>query len=157
MTAEKYATLYGLKYEGRKRVGSRMRHVFVDLLTDNTLRVAGLSSLATAVQANRSPAFSKAVSKEARQRAVELSERFHGFKARKVHKVEIEWPDSLVCLGAAVRVDYISDKFDGEVRRYFHEFESPVVLYCDAEPQPDGSNLLVIIGKFTIEPDGITG
>lgn len=157
MNAEKYAILYGLQYEGRKRITSKMLHVFTDLLTDNKIRVSTLNQLAQAVQAARSPGFNKLAKKAARSRAVELSESFHGFNARKIHQVDVEWPESLVCLGAAARIDYISDKFDGKVVRYFHDFVKPATLYCDSEPQPDGSCMLIIIGKFTIEPEGITG
>ncbi len=157
MTAEKYATLYGLKYDGRKRIETKMLYVFTDLITDNTIRVGSLNFLAQAVQTCRGPAFGKMAGIAARARALELSEKFYGFAPRAVHQVDIEWPESLVCLGSAARVDYVSDKFDGKVVRYFHEFEKPAALYCDSEPQPDGNCMLIIIGKFTIEPDGIAG
>ncbi len=157
MNAEKYAILYGLKYEGRKRLGTRMQHVFTDLLTDNTLRVPSLNRLHLAVLANRSPGFSQLATEAARARALKLSEQFYGFKPRQVRRLDLEWPESLVSLGVAVRIDYVSDKFDGKPIRYAHEFERPTILYCDSESQPDGSNLLLILGKFTIEPEGITG
>ena len=157
MTAEKYATLYGLTFDGRKRIDTKMRLVFTDLLTGNTLFVAGLNRLASAVLLNRSVGFGERAAVAARDRALEVSERFYGFKPRNIRRIDVEWPDSLACLGPAARVDYISDKFDGKVRRYWHEFDGEAVLFCDPEQQPDGSSRLVIIGKFTIEPEGITG
>jgi len=157
VSAEKYAILYGLTFDGRKRIKTKMRLVFTDLLTGNTILVSGLNVLADAVRKSRSGGLSKDAKTIGRERALELSEQFHGFKPRTIQQIKVEWPKSLVCLGPAARVDYISDKFDGTVRRYWHEFDDGSVLYTDPELQPDGSCMLIIIGKFTIEPEGITG
>lgn len=91
------------------------------------------------------------------QAATALSESFHGFKARNVHKVKIEWPRAMALLGQCVQVDYVSDKFDGKIRQYFHEFEKPAFVLAAPGSQPDGDGLLVIKGKFKIKPEGITG
>lgn len=91
--------------------------------------------------------------------ALEKSEEFFGFKPRYIKKAKIDWPKSLVQIGAAAQVDYISDKFDGKVRRYFHEFEGEdlPLIFAAPEPQPNGENMLVIVGKFKIESEGIIG
>jgi len=157
VTAEKYAILYGLTFDGKKRIKTKMRLVFSDLLTGNTIIVSGVNVLADAVRKSRSGGLSKDSKTIGRERALELSEKFYGFQPRSIQEIKVEWPKSLVCLGPAARVDYISDKFDGTVRRYWHEFDDGAVLYADPESQPDGSTILVIIGQFTIEPEGITG
>lgn len=74
----------------------------------------------------------------------------------------MEWPRALMMLGLCAQVDYVSDKFDNKIRRYFHEFElsdpeKPCLLLADAQPQPDGSHLLIIKGHFKIKPEGIVG
>jgi hypothetical protein len=91
--------------------------------------------------------------------ALRKSEEFFGFKPRWVKKAKIDWPKSLVQIGQTARVDYISDKFDGKVRVYFHEFEGEDLPLIFAAPvaQPGGENMLVIVGKFKIEADGIIG
>lgn len=91
--------------------------------------------------------------------ALRKSEEFFGFKPRWVSKAKMTWPKSLVQLGACAQVDYISDKFDGKTRRYFHEFEGDQLplIYAAPAPQPNGDNILIIVGKFKIEADGIIG
>lgn len=91
--------------------------------------------------------------------ALEKSEEFFGFRPRYVKKAAIEWPKSLVQIGAAAQVDYISDKFDGKVRRYFHEFEGEdlPLMFAAPAPQRNGENMIIIVGKFKIEKDGIIG
>jgi hypothetical protein len=63
----------------------------------------------------------------------------------------------LVGIGDAAQINYVSDKFDGEVREYFHKFGPGVEVFAADQPQPDGRELLVIIGKFKIKPEGIVG
>ncbi len=91
------------------------------------------------------------------KRALDLSRQFYGMAPRVIRKVKIDWPKSVVCIGAAAQIDYISDKFDGKVRQYFHEFEGEAVVFVGADPQKDGDNLIIIKGNFQITPDGITG
>ncbi len=91
------------------------------------------------------------------QKALELSRSFYGMAPRSVRKIKITWPKAVVCIGAAAQVDYISDKFDGTIRQYFHEFEGTAVAFVTAEPLADGDNLIIIKGNFKITPDGITG
>ncbi len=91
--------------------------------------------------------------------ALKKSQEFFGFRPRWVKRAKITWPKSLVQIGQCAQIDYISDKFDGKVRRYFHEFEGrelPLV-FAAPEPQPNGDNVLVIVGRFKIESDGIIG
>lgn len=90
-------------------------------------------------------------------KAVKLSETFHGFRARRVRNVKVNWPKALTLIGDCARVDYVCDKFDGKLRHYFHEFEGPCVLLAGADPQPDGDNLLLIKGKFKIKAEGLIG
>ncbi len=157
MNAGEYARLYGLDYVGRKRLPRRRVYEFTDVLTANTLLVRKLSQLPTAVLRSRAPGFEADLRKRARAQAVELSEKFYDMPPRFKGKIDLEWPTALVSLGPCAQVDYISDKWDGIVRRYFHEFEDSAVLYADAEPQPDGTRILVIHGSFDIMPDGIAG
>ena len=94
---------------------------------------------------------------EAVNKAMRLSKSFHGFDPRRIKGVDLDWPKALVCLGPCVRLDYYSDKHDGKPRIYFHEFEKPAAVYAAESPQPDGTNLLIIHGHFSIKPEGITG
>ena len=91
------------------------------------------------------------------KRALRLSREFFEFEPREVKAIDIDWPKALVCLGACPQVDYISDKFDGVVRHYYHEFEEPCQVFAGESPQKDGSNILILHGKFKLESDGITG
>lgn len=91
------------------------------------------------------------------KRALDLSREFFDLEPRKVKRVDIDWPKALVCLGVCPQVDYISDKFDGKIRHYFHEFEGPCQLFAGDAPQVDGSNILIIHGNFKLKPEGITG
>jgi len=100
---------------------------------------------------------SKADKKKVLARALKISKQFYGFDPRSIHTINIDWPDALVCIGAAAQINYISDKFDGVIREYFHEFEKPAVVFVAESPQKDGSNLIIIHGKFKIKPEGITG
>lgn len=91
------------------------------------------------------------------EKAVDRSEEFHGFVPRRIKSITIDWPGSLVHLGRCAQVDYISGKFDGEVRRYFHEFGEGVQLFASQGPMRSGKEMLVIIGNFKITEDGIVG
>jgi len=90
-------------------------------------------------------------------RAKKLSRRFYGYRPRHLRKCNIDWPKALVSLGVCARVDYVTDKFDGQVRRYYHEFVPGVLVLAGADPQPNGDSLLVIKGKFKITEEGLVG
>jgi hypothetical protein len=95
-------------------------------------------------------------------RALDRSEVFHGKPPRRIRRVRIKYPKAVVLLGACAQLDYVSDKWDGKLRRYFHEFKlsdpkRPCLVFASATPQPDGSNLLIIKGHFRIDKDGIIG
>lgn len=90
-------------------------------------------------------------------RAVALSRRFHGFDPRRVRRFNLEWPKAVALLGPCVRLEYYSKKFDRKGRIYFHDFEKGCAVWAAESPQPDGSNLLLIHGRFEIKPEGITG
>lgn len=106
---------------------------------------------------NRCPKMSNPSITDAVKRAVELSRKFYGFAPRKLRQVNIEWPTALVFIGAGAQVDYVADKFDGKTRQYYHRFEGPTEVFASDRPQKDGSNLLIIRGKFKIKKEGITG
>jgi hypothetical protein len=89
--------------------------------------------------------------------AMRLSQKFHKFVPRSVHKVDIHWPKASMLIGPCVRLDYFSDKWTGKGKVYFHEFDGPCQVFAAARPQPDGDNLLIVKGKFEIRPEGITG
>ena len=156
MSALDAAKLYGLRYVGHRRIPGKV-YEFDDLLTGNRIEVRRISQLPTAVLANRETGFEKLVKDRAVERAVVLSEKFHGSRARFETAVEIDWPESLVAIGVCARVDYIADKFGDGIIRYWHEFEGVPMLYADPELQADGNQLMVIIGKYKIESVGITG
>lgn len=89
--------------------------------------------------------------------ALKLSERFHGFKPRHVRHIDIRSPRALMHVGACAQLDYISDKVDGRLRQYFHEFENPCEVFADPKPQRDGSTVLIIKGGFKLDDRGIIG
>lgn len=89
--------------------------------------------------------------------ALDLSRRFHGAKPRKVREINFRAPQSLVSIGQCAQLDYVSDKFDGRRRRYFHEFEQPCTVLADPQRQADGQSLIVLLGKFKITERGIIG
>jgi hypothetical protein len=91
------------------------------------------------------------------RKAARLSERFHGKPPRHLKDVALEWPRALVRLGRCARIDYVSDKFDGKTRRYFHDFRHTAQLFTSEKPLSGGRSMLLIIGKFSIKPEGITG
>ena len=79
------------------------------------------------------------------------------FYAVKIKNVKWEKPKALTHLGECSQVNYINDKFDGKLREYYHEFKNRPQLFASDRPQPDGSEMLLIIGKFKIRKEGITG
>jgi len=95
--------------------------------------------------------------KKATMAAIELSRKFYGYDPRNIKSLNLVWPKSLVSLGACVQVDYASDKYDGILRQYYHEFEGPCVLLAAPKPQKNGQMMLVILGKFKINDNGIVG
>jgi hypothetical protein len=91
------------------------------------------------------------------KKAMALSKAFYGFDPRYLKRRNLTWPKSLVLLGACPQVDYISDKFDGKKRQYYHEFVHPTLIFAGPKAQKNGDNVLIIIGKFEITEDGIVG
>ena len=93
------------------------------------------------------------------RKALAKSEEFFGATPRRIKKIELDYPKTLVQIGVCPRVDYVSDKWDSKLRLYFHNFDSdnmPVILAAP-DPQPNGDNMILIIGKFKIEAEGIIG
>lgn len=95
--------------------------------------------------------------KKALVRAAQRSEKFFQMLPREVRRVNIKMPRALASLGHCSQVNYVNDKFDGKLREYFHQFEGPTEIFVGDSPQPDGSELIIIKGKFRIEAEGITG
>lgn len=154
------ATFQGLQEGARKdkrsgEIDRYFKYMWRDEITGSNFLSDGLRDLADKIREHRKRFMNPKVNRETKK-ALKLSRGFYGFDPRKVRRINIDWPRSVVCLGPAAQVDYISDKFDGVVRRYFHEFKD-AILYASAEPQKDGSNLLIIHGKFKVKPEGITG
>jgi hypothetical protein len=92
------------------------------------------------------------------KKAIAKSHEFYGYDPRKVKAVRIDdWPTALVELGGCAAVNYVSDKFDGELTEYVHRFGKNCVLYL-AVPRPKRSkNMLIILGNFKVNADGIVG
>jgi len=97
------------------------------------------------------------VTRRALDAALELSRRFFGFDPRSVKKITMEVPKALVMLGTCAQVNYLCDKFDGRPREYWHKFEGAAILAATPDKMPNGSRMLVIIGNFEIDEDGIKG
>lgn len=95
--------------------------------------------------------------KRALSRAVKRSEKFYGLRARRARAVDIAWPKALARIGHCSQLNYLSDKFDGKLREYFHKFKKPPEVFVADKPQPDGSELIILKGKFKIKSVGITG
>lgn len=91
------------------------------------------------------------------KKALSKSQQFHGWKPRWIRKVVVEWPKALVLIGVCPRIDYVSDKWDGEFRLYWHKFDSPPQLFLSPEKMPNGDTMLVVIGKFNVTDEGIIG
>ena len=100
---------------------------------------------------------SKRVTKQVLSAAWRLSKRFFGFDPRGVRTVTMEVPEALVMLGACTQVNYLCDKFDGTAREYWHRFEGAAFLAATPGKMKNGSRMLVIIGNFDIDEDGIKG
>lgn len=95
---------------------------------------------------------------DAVETAIEKSHQFYGFDPRKVDNVHVDqWPNALVCLGGCAGVNYVSDKWDGQLTEYVHRFDGATRLFL-AVPRPTrGKNMLIILGNFKVTADGIVG
>lgn len=91
------------------------------------------------------------------KRAVVRSYEFHGAPPRNLKVVNIKIHPVLVHIGGCMQLNYLSDKFDGEEREYYHRFGPGCKVFAFDRPQPDGSEILIIKGKFKIKPVGLTG
>lgn len=91
------------------------------------------------------------------KRAVKISKKFHRLPPRRITHHRIKMPRALIHLGECSQVNYVTDKWDEQTREYSHKFENKADLFASDRPQPDGRQMLMIIGKFKIESAGITG
>ena len=88
---------------------------------------------------------------------VKASQMFTGFPPADKWNEHFDWPKAMPMIGPCTEIEYVSDKFDGKVRRYFHRFGKGTRVYFDHKPQRNGDRLLIIRGPFDIKPEGITG
>lgn len=91
------------------------------------------------------------------ERASKLSKKFHGAAPRTVKHIDFRSPKCLALIGSCAQLDYVSDKWDGKRRQYYHKFEKPCLVMADPDPQPDGSRMIVLLGTFKINERGIIG
>lgn len=89
--------------------------------------------------------------------ALRASAMFHGLEPRHLKKQFYTWPKSLSAIGACVRLEYLSDKFDGKRRVYYHDFGKGARIAFDPKQQPNGDSLIIIRGPFKLKAEGITG
>lgn len=140
-TPTRYRIVYGL----RKKPKHVWRHKDeVDFMRDGR-------------RGPKNPCLRTSTNPDTTSRAIDLSKKFHGLVPRRVHKVKITWPRNLALIGGCSRLEYLSDKTDGKVRLYYHNFKKWAAVYAAPIAQPGGQNMLVIIGKFKITADGIIG
>ncbi len=158
MTIDEATRIYALRYVGKeKNQHGQSCLAFIDLVSGVKLRVVDIGDIEDGLLVARDPTLIMRDRKRALQRAEKLSADFYELEPRKLHRYEYAWPKSLVSLGRCAQVDYVCDKFDGKVRRYFHEFEGLSELLVDPESQSDGTRLLIIRGDFEIGPEGLAG
>lgn len=89
--------------------------------------------------------------------ALRLSRRFFGMNPRGRRSIAVRWPKAVTQLGICTRLEYASDKFDGKLRVYFHDFKRPPVLLTPGRQSGPGANMLILFGRFHVEDAGITG
>jgi hypothetical protein len=81
---------------------------------------------------------------------------FHGRRSSQWTRKNFHYPKTLIFLGQAVSIVYLSNKKhgggDGKICEYEHEFETPVDLYMDEK----GKVQLYLIGqKLAVTDDGL--
>lgn len=105
---------------------------------------------------NRTPR-KRVLKSKAVRRAISLSRRFYGFEPRRIKRIGWRWPKAVAHIGRCSQINYVSDKFDGKVREYFHEFTHTCQVFAPDKPQPNGDQVLIIRGKFNLRREGIVG
>lgn len=156
--AQQKGDLYGVRFDGMWEMSPKKapKYSWTDLITQGSFTTDTIKELPEKIMALRKK-FANPNKNKSLKKAVKLSRKFYGFDPRKIKKVNITWPRALVSIGAAAQINYISDKFDGKMREYFHNFENKAVVYVGDTPQKDGTSLIIIHGNFKIKPDGIVG
>jgi hypothetical protein len=159
--AEEKALLYGVEFNGLQEMpgNKAAKYTWTDIVTGGTFLTGTLKELPGKVRSVRKKFANPLRAKKGRavKAAARLSERFYGKRARFSSSINLIWPEAVTALGHCARLDYLSDKFDGIPRIYYHDFEEFPIVYANPEPQPGGNTMLIIVGKFKLEPDGITG
>ena len=114
-------------------------------------------SMDSLVNAGKRRAGEKTANPSPVERASKLSKKFHGAAPRTVNYIDFCSPKCLALIGSCAQLDYVSDKWDGKKRQYYHKFQKPCLVMADPDPQPDGSRLIVLLGNFKINKRGIIG
>lgn len=90
-----------------------------------------------------------------RARAERMFEKWHEFPANRIKRVKVPSrviPKHVVGLGKVVRIDYISNKWEGKPVTYTHDTERP---YPELVTDPDGKQLYLVGGKMRPTADGL--
>lgn len=78
---------------------------------------------------------------------------FTGFKDFKVTELNLTLPKELIKIGECDQINYVSDKWDGTRRFYFHTLEKFGNLYID----PSGKIAIITGLNLKIKPEGLIG
>lgn len=90
-----------------------------------------------------------------RARAERMFEVWHEFKSNRVKAVKVPSrviPKHVVGLGKVVRIDYISNKWEGKPVTYTHSTKRP---YPELVTDPDGRQLYLVGGRMKPTADGL--
>jgi hypothetical protein len=82
--------------------------------------------------------------------------RFHGRKPRNVSTRKFHDPKTLIRLGRALKIEYVSNKFngggDGKNAIYVHTFKPGATLYMD---EKNGGQLYILGSRIKVTDAGI--
>ena len=144
--AQAKALLYGVEFNGLQEMpGNKApKYTWTDIVTGGTFLTDTLKKLPEKVRSVRKKFANPRRKKSgaAVKAAIRLSERFHGKSPRFSSKVNLTWPEVVTAIGHCARLDYLSDKFDGRPRIYFHDFEEFPAVYANPDPQPDRKSVV---------------
>lgn len=90
-----------------------------------------------------------------RSRAERMFQRWHEFPSNRTNKVKVPSrtiPRHVVGLGKVVRIDYISNKWEGKPVTYTHSTKRP---YPELVSDPDGRQLYLVGGRMKPTADGL--
>jgi len=84
-----------------------------------------------------------------------MFETWHEFKSNRVNRVKVPSrtiPKHVVGLGKVVRIDYISNKWEGKPVTYTHSTKRP---HPELVTDPDGRQLYLVGGRMKPTADGL--